>query len=34
VVKAWFPARPGAVTGLYTAGLVAGAMLASVATVP
>ena len=24
VVKAWFPDRPGAVTGLYTAGLVAG----------
>jgi MFS transporter, CP family, cyanate transporter len=34
VVKAWFPSRPGAVTGLYTAGLVAGAMLASAATVP
>ena len=34
VVKAWFPARAGAVTGLYTAGLVAGAMLASAATVP
>jgi MFS transporter, CP family, cyanate transporter len=34
VVKAWFPTRPGAVTGLYTAGLVAGAMLASAATVP
>jgi MFS transporter, CP family, cyanate transporter len=34
VVKAWFPDRPGAVTGLYTAGLVAGAMLASAATVP
>jgi MFS transporter, CP family, cyanate transporter len=34
VVKAWFPARPGAVTGLYTAGLVTGAMLASAATVP
>ena len=34
VVKAWFPNRPGAVTGLYTAGLVSGAMLASAATVP
>jgi MFS transporter, CP family, cyanate transporter len=34
VVKAWFPSHPGAVTGLYTAGLVAGAMLASAATVP
>jgi MFS transporter, CP family, cyanate transporter len=34
VVKAWFPDRPGAVTGLYTAGLVAGAMVASAATVP
>ena len=34
VVKAWFPSRPGAVTGLYTAGLVSGAMLASAATVP
>jgi MFS transporter, CP family, cyanate transporter len=34
VVKAWFPARPGAVTGLYTAGLVAGAMLAASTTVP
>ena len=34
VVKAWFPARAGAVTGLYTAGLVTGAMLASAATVP
>jgi MFS transporter, CP family, cyanate transporter len=34
VVKAWFPARPGAVTGLYTAGLVAGAMVAAAATVP
>jgi MFS transporter, CP family, cyanate transporter len=34
VVKAWFPARGGAVTGLYTAGLVTGAMLASAATVP
>jgi CP family cyanate transporter-like MFS transporter len=34
VVKAWFPARAGAVTGLYTAGLVGGAMLASAATVP
>ena len=34
VVKAWFPSRPGTVTGLYTAGLVAGAMLASAATVP
>ena len=34
VVKAWFPSRPGAVTGLYTAGLVAGAALASAATVP
>jgi MFS transporter, CP family, cyanate transporter len=34
VVKAWFPARAGSVTGLYTAGLVAGAMIASAATVP
>jgi CP family cyanate transporter-like MFS transporter len=34
VVKAWFPNRPGAVTGLYTAGLVTGAMLASAVTVP
>jgi CP family cyanate transporter-like MFS transporter len=34
VVKAWFPSRPGTVTGLYTAGLVAGAMVASAATVP
>src|SRR5918995_6937606 len=34
VVKAWFPDRPGTVTGLYTAGLVAGAMVASAATVP
>lgn len=34
VVKAWFPSRPGTVTGLYTAGLVAGAMLASAVTVP
>ena len=34
VVKAWCAARAGAVTGLYTAGLVAGAMLASAATVP
>jgi MFS transporter, CP family, cyanate transporter len=34
VVKAWFPDRPGAVTGLYTAGLVAGAMVAAAATVP
>ena len=34
VVKAWFPDRAGAVTGLYTAGLVAGAMVASSATVP
>jgi MFS transporter, CP family, cyanate transporter len=34
VVKAWFPDRPGAVTGLYTAGLVAGAMIASSVTVP
>jgi MFS transporter, CP family, cyanate transporter len=34
VVKAWFPARAGAVTGLYTAGLVGGAMLASAATAP
>jgi CP family cyanate transporter-like MFS transporter len=34
VVKAWFSNRPGAVTGLYTAGLVTGAMLASAATVP
>jgi CP family cyanate transporter-like MFS transporter len=34
VVKDWFPARAGAVTGVYTAGLVAGAMVASAATVP
>jgi MFS transporter, CP family, cyanate transporter len=34
VVKAWFPARAGAVTGLYTAGLVGGAMLAAAATAP
>ena len=34
VVKAWFPSRAGAVTGLYTAGLVAGAMLAAAATAP
>jgi CP family cyanate transporter-like MFS transporter len=34
VVKAWFPARAGAITGLYTAGLVTGAMLAAAATVP
>jgi MFS transporter, CP family, cyanate transporter len=34
VVKAWFPSRPGAVTGLYTAGLVTGAMVAAAATVP
>ena len=34
VVKAWFPARAGAVTGLYTAGLVGGATLAAAATVP
>ena len=34
VVKAWFPERAGAVTGLYTAGLVGGAMLASAATAP
>jgi CP family cyanate transporter-like MFS transporter len=34
VVKDWFPARAGAVTGLYTAGLVAGAMLASATTAP
>jgi CP family cyanate transporter-like MFS transporter len=34
VVKAWFPDRPGTVTGLYTAGLVAGATVASAATVP
>ena len=34
VVKSWFPTRPGTVTGLYTAGLVAGAMVASAATVP
>jgi CP family cyanate transporter-like MFS transporter len=34
VVKAWFPARAGAVTGLYTAGLVTGAMVAAAATVP
>jgi MFS transporter, CP family, cyanate transporter len=34
VVKAWFPARAGTVTGLYTAGLVLGAMVASAATAP
>jgi MFS transporter, CP family, cyanate transporter len=34
VVKAWFPSRAGAVTGLYTAGLVSGAMVAAAATVP
>jgi MFS transporter, CP family, cyanate transporter len=34
VVKAWFPTRPGTVTGLYTAGLVAGAMMAAAGTVP
>ena len=34
VVKAWFPARAGTVTGLYTAGLVTGAMVAAAATVP
>jgi MFS transporter, CP family, cyanate transporter len=34
VVKAWFPDRAGTVTGLYTAGLVGGAMVASAATVP
>jgi CP family cyanate transporter-like MFS transporter len=34
VVKAWFPARAGTVTGGYTAGLVAGAMVASATTVP
>ena len=34
VVKAWFPSRAGAVTGLYTAGLVGGAMVAAAATVP
>jgi MFS transporter, CP family, cyanate transporter len=34
VVKDWFPARAGAVTGVYTAGLVAGAMVAAAATVP
>jgi CP family cyanate transporter-like MFS transporter len=34
VVKAWFPARAGTVTGVYTAGLVTGAMVASAATVP
>jgi MFS transporter, CP family, cyanate transporter len=34
VVKAWFPSSAGAVTGLYTAGLVGGAMLASAATAP
>jgi len=33
-VKAWFPARAGTVTGLYTAGLVTGAMVAAAATVP
>jgi CP family cyanate transporter-like MFS transporter len=34
VVKSWFPDRSGTVTGLYTAGLVAGAMVASAATAP
>jgi CP family cyanate transporter-like MFS transporter len=34
VVKAWFPSRAGTVTGVYTAGLVTGAMVASAATVP
>jgi CP family cyanate transporter-like MFS transporter len=34
VVKAWFPDRPGAVTGLYTAGLVGGATIVSATTVP
>jgi CP family cyanate transporter-like MFS transporter len=34
VVKAWFPDRAGTVTGVYTAGLVSGAMVASAATVP
>jgi CP family cyanate transporter-like MFS transporter len=34
VVKAWFPSRAGAVTGLYTAGLVGGAMVAAAGTVP
>jgi MFS transporter, CP family, cyanate transporter len=34
VVKAWFPDRAGTVTGVYTAGLVTGAMVASAATVP
>jgi CP family cyanate transporter-like MFS transporter len=34
VVKAWFPARAGTVTGVYTAGLVGGAMVGAAATVP
>jgi CP family cyanate transporter-like MFS transporter len=34
VVKAWFPDRAGAVTGLYTAALVGGALLAATLTVP
>jgi MFS transporter, CP family, cyanate transporter len=34
IVKAHFPTRAGTVTGLYTAGLVGGALAASAATVP
>jgi MFS transporter, CP family, cyanate transporter len=34
IVKDHFPGRAGAVTGLYTAGLVGGALLAATATVP
>jgi CP family cyanate transporter-like MFS transporter len=34
LVKAWFPDRAGAATGLYTAGLVGGAMVGAAASVP
>ena len=34
VVKAYFPGRPGTVTGLYTAALATGAMAAAAATAP
>jgi CP family cyanate transporter-like MFS transporter len=34
LVKAWFPDRAGAATGLYTAGLVGGAMAGAVVSVP
>lgn len=34
LVKAYFPGRPGIVTGLYTAALAGGAMAAAAATVP